>query len=216
LFANSALLSDLIWENECNHKTAGLIAWNRGEEFPSLGIGHFIWYGEKKGPYEETFPLLIAFFQERDVSVPEWLQGACPFPDREALFASPNLPELQHLLQQTIELQAEFIVERFWKRAAELGHQKKLKQLSQEPGGLFALIDYSHFKGFGTSSLERYQTQGWGLLQVLDEMEGEGLEAFIASCHKVLSRRIELSPPEKQEGKWLTGWKNRVDRYRIE
>src|SRR5262245_43382547 len=30
-----------IWQNECNGTVAGLTAWNSGENFASLGIGHF-------------------------------------------------------------------------------------------------------------------------------------------------------------------------------
>jgi hypothetical protein len=33
-----------IWKNECGGTQEGLTSWNKGEEFPSLGIGHFIWY----------------------------------------------------------------------------------------------------------------------------------------------------------------------------
>jgi hypothetical protein len=32
-----------IWQNECGGTVDGLTTWNVGEEFPSLGIGHFIW-----------------------------------------------------------------------------------------------------------------------------------------------------------------------------
>ena len=33
-----------IWQNESGATVSGLTHWNEGEEFPSLGIGHFIWY----------------------------------------------------------------------------------------------------------------------------------------------------------------------------
>ncbi|PWU11360.1 MAG: hypothetical protein C5B47_00975, partial [Verrucomicrobia bacterium] len=32
-----------VWKNECAGTTSGLTSWNRGEDFASLGIGHFIW-----------------------------------------------------------------------------------------------------------------------------------------------------------------------------
>jgi hypothetical protein len=31
-----------IWKNECAGTVSGLTSWNGGEEFPSLGIAHFI------------------------------------------------------------------------------------------------------------------------------------------------------------------------------
>ena len=33
-----------IWQNECGGTADGLTSWNAGENFASLGIGHFIWY----------------------------------------------------------------------------------------------------------------------------------------------------------------------------
>jgi hypothetical protein len=46
-----------IWQNECNGTIAGLTSWNAGEDFASLGIGHFIWYPKgRRGPFEKVFP----------------------------------------------------------------------------------------------------------------------------------------------------------------
>src|SRR5258706_488493 len=40
-----------VWQNECNGTISGLTAWNEGEDFASLGIGHFIWYPKgRRGP----------------------------------------------------------------------------------------------------------------------------------------------------------------------
>ena len=38
-----------VWVNECDGTVAGLTSWNADEAFPSLGIGHFIWYPAGKG-----------------------------------------------------------------------------------------------------------------------------------------------------------------------
>ncbi len=48
------------WEEKAEHVTQ----WNDGESFPSVGIGHYIWYPEYENPkdippYEESFPDLI-------------------------------------------------------------------------------------------------------------------------------------------------------------
>src|SRR5690242_18693625 len=75
-------IAEKIWKNECGGTIEGLVVWNKGENFPSLGIGHFIWYPEgKKDRFEETFPQLIRFLQEKKVSLPEWLKNAsgCPW-----------------------------------------------------------------------------------------------------------------------------------------
>ncbi len=51
-----------IWQNECAGSVDGLTSWNGGEEFPSLGIGHFIWYPAGfKGRFEESWPSFVAF-----------------------------------------------------------------------------------------------------------------------------------------------------------
>ncbi|MBX9724225.1 MAG: hypothetical protein K2X81_22645, partial [Candidatus Obscuribacterales bacterium] len=42
----AAAVGQKIWRNECSGSIDGLTSWNAGEEFPSLGIGHFIWYTE--------------------------------------------------------------------------------------------------------------------------------------------------------------------------
>ena len=51
-----------IWQNECDGTLAGLTSWNTGENFASLGIGHFIWYPKGvRGPFEESFPAFVDF-----------------------------------------------------------------------------------------------------------------------------------------------------------
>jgi len=46
-----------VWQNECNGTISGLTAWNQGEDFASLGIGHFIWYPEGTArPFRRKFP----------------------------------------------------------------------------------------------------------------------------------------------------------------
>ena len=59
-------LGEQIFNNECASQFECLTSWNPGERFPSLGIGHFIWYQQKQiEPFEETFPELLALFNER-------------------------------------------------------------------------------------------------------------------------------------------------------
>jgi hypothetical protein len=54
-----------IWQNECNGTVSGLTSWNSGEDFASLGIGHFIWYPKgKRGPFEESFLKLVSFISK--------------------------------------------------------------------------------------------------------------------------------------------------------
>ncbi|MDX8395917.1 MAG: hypothetical protein R8K22_05850, partial [Mariprofundaceae bacterium] len=80
------------------------------------------------------------------------------------------------------------------------------------------LIDYVNFKGEGTNPNERYQGQGWGLLQVLQNMDTERAKqhanlAFSDAAEKVLTQRVALSPIERNEQRWLAGWLKRIQTY---
>ncbi|MFM8981770.1 MAG: hypothetical protein ACKOLA_02485, partial [Spartobacteria bacterium] len=62
---------------------------------------------------------------------------------------------------------------------------------------------------------ERYNSQGWGLLQVLETMpaSGNALPEFAKAADTVLTRRVKNSPPSRNEAKWLPGWRNRLATY---
>ena len=171
-----------IWENESDGSVDGLTAWNGGENFASLGIGHFIWYpAGTTGPFEESFPALIAFFSRNGVQIPKWLSDArgCPWPNKAAFQRDKNserMKELRSLLSRTIPQQTQFIIARLESAAprfqAAAGSNAShvaanLSVLRQSPAGNFALIDYVNFKGEGLKAEERYNGHGWGLLQVL-------------------------------------------------
>ena len=227
----AARIGKQIFFNECSEKKEKLVWWNQGESFPSLGIGHFIWYPEGfQGPFEETFPRLLAFFKEKQISLPAWLdiKKGAPWSTREQFFDAQNTlkqKELQDLLFNTMALQAEFIYQRLQPSLDKILSSseevkkpliiKHLQQLQVSPEGKFALIDYLNFKGDGTSDKERYQGCGWGLKQVLEQMPANdsSVTAFIATATKLLMQRVDKAPPERQEGKWLPGWLARVERY---
>ncbi len=219
-----------IWQNECGGTVAGLTSWNAGEDFASLGIGHFIWYPQgRMGPFEESFPPLAVMLASRGHAVPAWMRGACPWPTKAAFEADRNGPrqqELRTLLGRTVREQTEFIMARMQRALPKMLAQAKdpagvrlqFEGLMQTPEGAFCLIDYVNFKGEGTSPKERYQGEGWGLLQVLEGMLGASqtsrAHAFAESAKRVLSRRVANSPPERGEKRWLAGWHNRCEGYK--
>ncbi len=214
-----------IWQNECAGSIAGLTSWNTGEDFASLGIGHFIWYpAGRRGPFEESFPPLADHLAARGVAVPSWARGACPWDNKAAFEADaggPRQRELRTLLAGTVALQTEFILARLQRALPKMFAQARQPQRVQAgfhgllatPEGAFCLIDYVNFKGEGTAPAERYQGEGWGLLQVLEGMTGSTPAAFAASAKQVLSRRVANAPPERRESRWLAGWHNRCDGY---
>src|SRR4026208_1855104 len=82
--ADAQRIGKRIWQNECGGTISGLTSWNAGENFASLGIGHFIWYPKgPHGPFEESFPKLVKFLAANGAKVPEWLRAAdCPWNSR--------------------------------------------------------------------------------------------------------------------------------------
>lgn len=218
-----------VWQNECGGTREGLTSWNTGENFASLGIGHFIWYPKGvNGPFDESFPKLVKAFAAAGVKTPAWLDGDCPWPTRAAFQAdaqSPRMKELRDLLASTLRVQSRFLAERMRealpKMLAEAPASERSKvrtnfdRLAASGAGTYALIDYVNFKGEGTKSTERYKGEGWGLLQVLATMstDGKATAEFARAAATMLERRVKNSPPERNESRWLAGWKNRVRAY---
>jgi len=227
-----------IFQNETAGQVRYLTYWGEGEDFPSFGIGHFIWFPAGfDAPFDETFPDMVSFVQQRsgtDSPMPAWLHELKPFDapwtskqqfDQD--WPSAKMAHLRQWLEATGSLQARYIVAAFeqrW-RSLELPQEQKqqltglLQQLTETAGGLFAVIDYYNFKGLGNNPRERYQGQGWGLVQVLESMQQAHIddpdlvELFRDSAASRLSLRVELSPPERIEERWLEGWLARLDGY---
>lgn len=234
--AELKVISKKIYQNECAGEYKNLVTWNSGEDFPSLGIGHFIWYPTGiTAPFTETFPKLIEYLRQKGTAIPPWLEPLedAPWSSRVAFQkASDELisQRLRAFLAHTMDLQTSFIVERLNQSlptlvcAVEASVQEKIRRnfyaVAQTPGGVYPLVDYINFKGEGTSEKERYQGQGWGLLQVLLEMEdvlqtkSNPRLAFAKAAEFVLERRVKNAPPERNEQQWLKGWKNRITTYR--
>ena len=90
--------------------------------------------------------------------------------------------------------------------------------VAETANGAYALIDYVNFKGEGVKKEERYRGQGWGLLQVLEEMQGAprgqaAAREFSEAAKRTLQRRVANSPPSRNESRWLPGWMNRCASY---
>jgi hypothetical protein len=228
--AQAGQIGRRLWQNESGGTIAGLTAWNSGEDFASLGIAHFIWYpANKRGPFEESFPPLLEYLVSNGLPVPTWLRqaGACPWTDRAQFLAdqeSARMKELRSLLARSIAFQARFAALRLERalpkmfEAVPSGDRKRIQEnfdrVAGEPLGPYALVDYVNFKGEGTLASERYRGEGWGLLQVLQEMgKGPATLEFSRAADKVLTRRVANAPVARNEKRWLPGWRNRVRTY---
>jgi glucose/arabinose dehydrogenase len=235
-------IGDRIFQNECAGQHDCLVHWNDGEAFPSLGIGHFIWYPEgTDGRFTESFPSLIESVRSNRVPLPPLLAelwqkdsgtlAGAPWPDQMAFrnnTASEEVETLRQFLYQTRGLQVRYILDRARasmndviaaappSQASRI--RERLWQLSRTPGGVYALMDYVNFKGEGLSETERYKGEGWGLLQVLLAMDHSpgltALEQFRHAAGRVLTRRAQLAEADIERDQWLPGWLRRLDTYR--
>lgn len=223
-------LGQRIWANECAGSVQGLVSWNTGEAFPSLGIGHFIWYpAGVRERFDESFPKLIAYARSRGVSVPAFFNGPAPWPDKAAFEAdrSGRADAMRRWLATHVNLQTSFIILRSRAALPAMARASRTPQaviaryraLAATTQGMYCLVDYVNFKGEGLKPEERYKGQGWGLLQVLEEMRGfpQGRAAtaeFSRAAAAVMRRRVANSPAARGEQRWLAGWLNRCATYR--
>lgn len=230
-----------IYHNEARGQSRYLTFWGEGEDFPSFGIGHFIWFPTGvDAPFDEMFPRMFAFVSQHGhdrTPAPDWLSELTPFEapwsSREsfnAALSSPKMTQMRKWLEDTAQLQARFIVSTFekrWKNVSLSGDQKNrvtrlLQELAASAEGLFAIIDYYNFKGLGVNPHERYQGEGWGLIQVLESVWqqrqdsgrcGDLLDLFTKAAGDRLRMRVALAPPERNEERWLEGWLARLESY---
>ena len=227
-------IGEKIFKNEAAGKKENLVYWNEGENFPSLGIGHFIWYKQgEPGIFEESFPQLVEFLKSKNVKLPKIMaeNKYSPWKDRQELInlktkKNPDIEELTNFLYENKDLQIMFIFKRLESSLEKMlavsndreNVRKQFYRVASSPNGLYPLIDYVNFKGEGTNPKERYNGQGWGLLQVLENMKGtetgkSALTEFSNSAKFVLQRRVNNSDPSKNEKKCLQGWLNRCNTY---
>ncbi len=231
--AQKASIGKKIWQNESGGKVSGLTAWNKGEEFPSMGIGHFIWYPKGfNGRWTESWPEFVKFAVARGHNVPAvGRQADCPWPNKASFtrdFNGVQLTGLRNWLKANIAVQTDFIA--YKSRAAlpamlasaPVAQRARIKRnydkVASTANGVYALVDYVNFKGDGTNHKETYAEQGWGLKWVLMEMRNvssgqAAAREFAAAAKRRLDLRIKNSPKARGEGRWKAGWHNRCDTY---
>ncbi|QCU90089.1 hypothetical protein [Thiomicrorhabdus sediminis] len=233
-------VADRVYQNECASNPKYLTYWSQAEEFPSFGIGHFIWYRQgQEQIYQQTFPQMVAYVSQYQAP-PKWLAELKPFvapwrnkAEFDQQSDSLQMRQLRDWLLASRRWQGAFIVDQFTQRVASglqrpslrprqrLRYNAIIERMLSFKQGRFALIDYVNFKGIGNSQ-EQYQGEQWGLFSVLEQMTSidiDGLsnrvllQKFIDAAKARLQRRVELAPKHRAEQRWLTGWFKRLDAY---
>jgi hypothetical protein len=230
------LIGDMVFFNECGEKLDLIVCWNEGEDFMSLGLGHFIWYQkDKDNRFEESFPRLVNFMREKGRKIPVWLEdmerNGYPWKNRQELLQNlhkEDLAKLRRFLHDTLSLQALFLFERLNDALPKMlkvappdackNVEYQFCRLVNTPGGIYALVDYVNFKGEGVLENESYNEVRWGLLQVLENMHGQdrdisALNEFVLNAKKLLKQRVLNAPAGIDESRWLSGWGRRLDSY---
>lgn len=221
-----------VWRNESGGTYEGLTAWNDGEEFPSLGIGHFIWMPKNVDlPFGQSFPEMMRFVEAQGKTLPSWLkpEEPCPWNTKKEFmrdFNKPKLTELRKFLADTVPEQTDFLIQRLEKALPRIldkvdpAMQAKVQErfyrvLNSGPAGVFCLVDYVNFKGEGLELVKEYNNVSWGLRQVLEGMKDgpEPVRDFADSAKDVLSNRVKNAPKHRNEERWLKGWHARIERY---
>jgi len=232
------VIAEKIYQNETSGNPKYLMFWSKNEDFASLGIGHFIWYpqGEPQR-FDQTFPAMIDYYVANKIDIPQWLHHArkngAPWRNREVFESARDDKEFQQLktlLINTKALQTQFFFDRLHASIPEIityvapKYRKHIvnnyNALAKTKGGWYPLIDYINFKGKGIKASERYNNQGWGMLQVLKAMRpvqagNDALMEFSRAARLVLEQRIQNSPRAKNEQRWLSGWIKRTESYSI-
>ena len=234
-------IASKIWINEGAGQDKYLIHWNKGEEFASIGIGHFIWFTKEKPMwFFEAFPAMLRFIVKEGAKLPVWLtpESKCIWNNyNEWKIAKKNKSkrylELLNFMNKTKDLQAKFMIHRLNKSFVKILHSANTKKEKNHiknnfnrllynkngkisPQGVYILVDYTNFKGDGTLDTARYQGKGWGLLQVLTYMNPKDsyqYRAFAKAAQYILERLIRLSPPKRNLKRFKKGWTKRVNTY---
>lgn len=231
-FSNQELryVGSLIYKNEIGNNRQNLVFWNPNESFPSLGIGHFVWYpaGYNKSN-TDTLPKLVSFYKSKGIDVPKVLQNRyAPWTNRQQLEQARSRGEIEHVIEffeRTKDVQILFIYERLKSSLPQMMLSSdnpelvkyQFDRVATAKNGLYPLIDYVNFKGEGLNTSKAYNDVGWGLRQILEDLDGSksstALNEFADSCTKILKKRVRNQPRGKNEEVFLPGWIKRCQSY---
>lgn len=229
---HSTYLGLRISKNEEVNKRIDLVSWPAESEHSRLGIAHFIWHPEGQVLSPMSFNGFIEHLAQTK-PLPPWLDNMKfpPWTSQED-FESPkyNLfkSQLSYLLQKTTFEQAEYLIMHLDSRLpvmleeisnpfTKMHVHESFYHMVKQYNGVYAMADYLVFQGDGTELSQRYNKQGWGLLQVLDHMSTKKenpMKAFTDSAELLLTRRVSNAPSDESAA--LLRWKERLKTYHVD
>lgn len=231
-----------VWLNETGGNRDQITAWNATEDFPSLGIGHFIWFPAGLDTrFRESFPAMLEFLRKNGAKPPAWLDKSpvppSPWKSRQQFmrdFNSPRMVQLRRFLHDTVDLQAQYLALRVngalptilesLPDPKDREHvRRQYNRVVAASPDFYPLIDYVNFKGEGVSESETFpnrktgEPEGWGLKDVLMAMQGtsqkrEEVLNDFADAARFALLRRITNNPADR--KWQRGWLARVETYR--
>lgn len=222
--ADKLMFKKGVFYNEARGRYELLTHWNGGEEFPSLGLGHFLWYPEGyQGKNPDDFPAVLQFLAAKGVELPDWMKpgSRAPWPNRNAFcsdFYSRRMIDLRYILVTTLDYQTEFLLERGNRSLSAMlarvpenerpDIEKQFKRVTSTPVGIYAVFDLVNFKGESR------------LLQALKGMSqatpsASPIKDFADAAQIVLDKILEDKDPD-YVARWKPNWKQHVDTYRAE
>ena len=175
-------------------------------------------------------PDFLDFLQEQGVSIPKWLTSAqyCPWKTHKEFLRHQRhyqMNSLRQLMKDTIPQQVQFMVRRLEQTVPKMLEtlstekqqeqvRKQLERIAQTPDGIYVLIDYVNLSGEG---LKFEEGQGWGLLQVLEQMPehfapANATQEFAEAATVILTRHIKHAP--ENDNPRLLNWETRIATYR--
>jgi hypothetical protein len=218
-------IGEQIYLSETGGKPENLAFWSPKEAFPSLGIGHFIWFPQGCGPCTRfgsgagPFLGLAEHLRSQGVALPEFVfsnGGFPPWGSRQGfLNDTDRVLQLRAALESSKGEQAQYIIEGNMGKLSNLAQGNRdvlvprMEKVLNSKGGAFLLVDYINFKGEGAAGNQN----GWGLRQVLEAMQEnpDTADAFADAADAVLDNRVANNPAD---GQFSAGWRVRTDRYR--
>jgi len=240
-----------MWHNYAGGTLEGLTKWDGSDadhQFMYLGIANNIWLpAGSSSMFQADWPTVAQELQDLGCKIKPWMLGDCPWSSQEQFDADFNSKKMvwlrTHLSKKKlVRAQAFSIAERLQRSMDPSAPDSLLNGLTADqsalvqknfdlvahcadPLGVYALIDYVNFKGEGRlDGSEKFNGEGWGLLQVLLNMQtpadGAGdvaiMTAFVQSAKFTLCQRVinhKIQDPNNNDVQYLDMWVAHLNDY---